>query len=238
VNTDVIQLDHLLQRTPAEEAFVSEGERVLAIVRADEAAGTVVRTRQDCEQAVTDRKTVAERRAAIVQFFEPLKSAAHTLHAAICGRERQALAPYDAVDASLKTAIARFLVEDAAATRAAEQAASAAATAAREAEALAAAAALAGAGDLESADAVIEAVVAAPPVAVVLPRAKAQIAGLRTRTNYRWRYLDDDKDRAFTVIPREYLTVDEAKITAYAKAMKGTGTIPGITFYSTEDPVR
>jgi hypothetical protein len=55
---------------------------------------------------------------------------------------------------------------------------------------------------------------------------------------WRWRYLNDDKERALQLIPRDFLCVDESKLTKYAGAMRESAKVPGIQFYSEDLPVR
>jgi hypothetical protein len=44
--------------------------------------------------------------------------------------------------------------------------------------------------------------------------------------------------RTLAIIPRDFCCVDDVKLGAYARAMKGSGTVPGIEFYHVDDPVR
>jgi len=77
-----------------------------------------------------------------------------------------------------------------------------------------------------------------PAPVVNLPTLKQQVEGLKTRTEYRWRYTNNDKAAAEKIIPRSFMTADEKKIGAMAKAAKGTLTVPGIEFFAEEVPVR
>ncbi|HVL65768.1 MAG TPA: hypothetical protein VM364_00770 [Vicinamibacterales bacterium] len=96
-------------------------------------------------------------------------------------------------------------------------------------------------GQKEMAAAVRQQPVLAP--SVTLPSAVPTVAGVRaTRKNWTWRIagctdaFGGRKDpaarkRAAALVPREYLTLDDAALTAIAKSMKGTVKIPGIEFY-------
>jgi hypothetical protein len=61
-----------------------------------------------------------------------------------------------------------------------------------------------------------------PPVITASYDKPTNISSVR---EYKYEILDEK------LIPKEYLMIDEKKIASYAKAMKGTGTIPGIRFF-------
>ena len=61
---------------------------------------------------------------------------------------------------------------------------------------------------------------------VVAPAPVVEIAGVTTRTYWHWRVTDPD------TVPREYLTIDDAKIGAIVRRDKDKTSIPGIEAYS------
>jgi hypothetical protein len=201
-----------------------------ALVRRFE--GYVVATVADCQQAVNDRQEVATRIAKVRAFFAPMKTAAHALHKAICARENAVVGPFEQVDAGLRKGIQAFTQAEQQRIRAEEQRLAEERRREDQARVLAEAAALEQAGESAMAEAVVEQAIAAPVTTVVLPTVKSQVVGLKTRTEYGFRITNEK------LIPREYMTVDEKKIGAVARAMKCTTTVPGIEFYSSEVPVR
>ena len=203
-------------------------------------------TTADLEQAVLDRDQIGAVMKRVEAYFAPLKKMAYDLHRAICDREGAILKPLKAHDADRAGAIRDYKARvdrerDEQQRQLAEQAR-------RDAEARAAleAAALEAAGQPELAAAVVDEAIARPAPVVSVPDPTRGIAKFRRR--WCWRYAGGPADVAMTpaavvqrtlaILPREYLTVDESKVGAYARAMKGAGKIPGIEIYSVDDPVR
>lgn len=79
------------------------------------------------------------------------------------------------------------------------------------------------AGEQRAAEQVLSAPLAVAPV--VLP-APPKMAGESARTNWRYEIVDE------SLVPREYLMVDEKKLGAYARAMKTVASVPGVRFYA------
>jgi hypothetical protein len=88
---------------------------------------------------------------------------------------------------------------------------------------------------------------AGPPV--TLPSVVPEVRGLHYQTAWRWRLAGatgadgGKKDkarrkRAATIVPRSFLDLDEAAITAHVTNMRDTVKIPGIEIYSEQVPVR
>jgi len=197
-----------------------------------------ITTLDQMQDAVVDRQTIGAAITRIEDFFAPLKQMAHKLHRALCDRESAILAPLRAFDGARRDAMQEFRRLEEAERRARESRLADEAKQLREQTAAAEAAALEHQGFHDEAAAVVQEAIAAPaPVVVERDPVKA-IVGFKTRREYKWRYSQNDPVRAARLIPREYLVVDEKKIGAYARSMKGTGTIPGIEFYSDDVPVR
>jgi hypothetical protein len=196
-----------------------------------------VSDRDSLIRAVELRLVIAERQQTIANKIAKPKAWAHGLHKWFCALESAALAPYTKLDTYERDQIREFkAAED---RRRAEAERLEAERQRRDAEARAAteAAALETTGDHTLADAVLEEAVSAPAPVVVLPDA-TKVDGLAFTRRYLWRYAPGGLVRALALLPRPYLTVDEKKITLFAKAMKGTATLPGIEFYHVDDPVR
>jgi len=79
-------------------------------------------------------------------------------------------------------------------------------------------------GKSDKAQAILDSVPVVPIAAVESKVPK--IAGVSTRTDWKHRIVCEAS------IPREWLIPDDKKIAAFARATKGTITIPGIEFYS------
>jgi hypothetical protein len=194
--------------------------------------------RSSCQQAVLDRQEIGDRMKRVEAFFEPFKSMAFKLHKAICSREGEILAPLKALDTRLRDGIQAFTAAEDRKRRDEEQRLAEERRREEEVHQLAEAAQLEAAGDTELAAAVIEQAIAAPAPVVNLPDVRRQVDGLKTRTEWKWRYTGNSVERAMQLIPREYLCIDEKKVGAYVRAMKGTAKIPGIEVYSEQVPVR
>jgi len=93
---------------------------------------------------------------------------------------------------------------------------------------------------------VLEEAISAPPPVVALRDETRGIAKFVRR--YRWRYAGGPEAveqtppalvaRTLAIIPRDFCCVDEVKLGAYTRAMKGSASVPGIEFFHVDDPVR
>lgn len=191
-----------------------------------------------CEQAVLDRQAIGDAIKKVEAFFEPLVAMAYKLHHTLCDRRSEILEPLKRVDAMKRSAITDYNARREQEREAEERQRADQQRRADQDRAASEAAALEQAGDHDLAAAVLEESIAAPLPVVVLPSTKTQVAGLKLKRSYQWRYVGNDPARAGRLIPREYMTVDEKKIGAYARSMKGTGSIPGIEFFHVDEPVR
>jgi hypothetical protein len=197
-----------------------------ATVRANGAVVDLV----SLDRAVKDRQAIGNAIAQTEVFFAPLVASAHQLHKAILARKQTILDPLEAADAERRQAISAFKAAEDQRRRDEEQRLADAQRTEREAIAAREAAALESAGEHDAAAAVMAETIATPPAVVVLPDATKGIAKFVRRYGYR---IKDER-----LIPRDFLLPDEKKIGAYARAMKGTGMIPGVEFFHQDDPVR
>jgi len=196
--------------------------------------------------AVSIRATIGEKRKTITDQLAKPKSWAHGLHRWFCDLEKSALAPLDRLDAYEAQQIRAFKsAED----RRRDDEARALADQQRrvdEAHAAAEAATLEAAGESAMAAAVLDAAISAPPPVVALPDATRGIAKFVRR--WRWKFAGGPVElkqtppalvaRTMQIIPRDFLCVDEIKLNAFCRAMKSSGSVPGIDFYHVDDPVR
>jgi hypothetical protein len=163
---------------------------------------------------------------------------AHRLHRALCDRENEILAPLRDLDHRKREQMSTYKAREEAERRARERALQDEQKRIRESAAAFEAAALEQLGQPTLAAAVLDEAVSAPLPVVALPDALKSVDGLKFVRRYQWRYANNDRERALRLIPREYLVVDEKKLSALARAMKGSVTVPGIEFFSTDEAVR
>lgn len=197
-------------------------------------------------QAVIDRKDIADHDKRIVAYFAPMKAAAHSLHAMLCARERELRDPLRALDESKAAAIRAYHDAELVERRRREREAAEAAQREREAEAATEAAALERVGDHGLAAAIVADAIAQPAPVVALPDPTAGIVTFTRR--WHWKYAGGPMDishtppdvlrRALDRVPIDFHMIDEKKIGAYVRSMKGSGAIDGIDIYYTDEPNR
>lgn len=201
-----------------------------------------------CQQAVTIRQRIAEKKAEIEAKLKEPKAWAFKLHRWFCSLENAAMKPLDDLDIYERGQIASFKDAQDRLRREREQAEADQRRREQEADAMHLAAAYETAGETALAEAVLAEALHQPPAIVVLPDVTKQVAGLKFTRRYLWRYTGGPKTladtppeiiaRSLAIMPRDYLCVDEKKIGTYARSMKEAASIPGIEFYSVEEPVR
>lgn len=201
-------------------------------------ANIAIRTTADLAQAVLDRQDLGARAKVVAEFFAPLKTQAFKTHRMICDRENEILGPITALDTRLKRAITDYKTEQDRLRREEEQRLADERRREEETRLANEAAALESAGEHELAAAAVEQALSAPAPIVVLPDVTRHVEGLKFRTEWKWRYTNNDRARAEQLLPREYMASDEKKIGGYVRSMKGSGKIPGIEIYSEQVPVR
>jgi hypothetical protein len=180
---------------------------------------------------------IAALRKEVADTFRPMKEAAFKAHRTVCEQEKKHDQPLADAERAVKTQIGNFVAEQQRLAREAEDAARKAEKERAEAEALEIsqqraiddACALEAIGDTVGAQAVL-ANPAPMPVRYVAPAPiapqVAQVAGVSTREDWDFRIIDD------SIIPREYLLVNESAIRALGKTTKGKARIAGVEFYS------
>ena len=200
------------------------------------------------EQAVLDRQAIGDAIKRVQEFFAPFKQMAHRLHKALCDRENEILAPLQRVDVAKRTAISDYKAAQDRIRAARERELADQRRREEEARAAADAAQLEAAGMHAEASAVLEEAIAAPAAVVVLTDETKAVEGLKFTRRWCWRFSGGPQaikdtppailERTMQLIPREFLCVDEKKVGAYVRSMKGTAKIPGLDVYYVDDPVR
>jgi hypothetical protein len=198
-----------------------------------------VTTQQEYEQVGLTLTEIAAAIKVREDFMRPIKEDAHRAHRTACEREKTLLAPLQKLMTTLKAAaLAWKTAED---RRRREEEARLAEQTRRQLEdlAVAQAAQLEAAGQGQAAALVLEQAVSTPLPVIVLPPAAPAVDGVATTKRWAWRPIGgetpDARERAVQLVPRQFLELADAKITAYVRAMKGTARIPGIEVYEVED---
>lgn len=156
-------------------------------------------------------------------FDEPIRRAFEA-HRSIVGAKKKHFEPIEQAERIVKPKIAAYQEEQERIRREEERRLQEEARKQAEEDALAQAAELEAQGDKEGAEALISEPVAPPPV--VLPKSTPKVAGIATREVWQWRMIDSNK------LPRQFLKVDEQKISQIVRAMKSATSIPGIEVYA------
>jgi hypothetical protein len=160
----------------------------------------------------------------IEAYFRDDKSRAYQLWQSQCKKEKAALTLVQAAGQRLRTERQTWKAEQDRLLREAEQQAARQAQQQEQARLLAEAALLEAQHQPELAAAIVEEAISAPAPVVVLPSAVPK--DLPQRTLYQWRLVN------LALVPREFLMLDETKLTRYAAAMKQAARVPGIDFYT------
>lgn len=155
--------------------------------------------------------------------FKDPKSDAKKAHQSICDLESELVEPYERIEREiLKPAMARFEEEQQKKRRDEEERLNAEAKKKEEDARLKHAEELSKNGQSDLADQVLdEPVVVAP---VVLPRIETP-AGISYRDVWKYRITNEH------LVPRQYLSVDDKKISGIVRALKNEAKIPGVEVY-------
>lgn len=191
-----------------------------------------------CQDAANLRKVLGEKIKTVETRLAPAKSWAHKLHAWFCDLERDAIGPLRQLDAFEQSSISEFNAAQRRVREAEERRIAEAQQREAQDRAAAEAAHFESAGQHEMAEAVVAEAIAAPAPVVVLPTLAQQVTGLKFRRTWKWRFSGNNEARAMTLIPREYLCVDEKRLNKYATAMREAAKVPGIEFFYEDVPVR
>jgi KTSC domain len=169
-------------------------------------------------------------------FFEPMKTAAHKAHKAVCNRETEMLKPLADAQEKLSEKIVAFEKQVEADRKAEEERlrierqAAAEREAQEEAERLAIedAIELEEKGDAEGAAAVLANPVPIAPryvPAPIVPSPISRVSGAVVKETWKARVVNA------ALVPREWLMVDEAALNKHAANRKQMAVVPGVEFY-------
>jgi hypothetical protein len=167
----------------------------------------------------------------VIDFFAPHKARALAAHRALCDDEKKALAPALADEAACKSALVAFDTAQEQIRVAEERRLQEIARQDAETRRLNEAAALEREGNatndpelLYEAHQLMEQPV--ETATVILERSTPKVSGLSYREQWRFRIVNP------SLVPREYLVIDNVKIGGVVRALKGETKIPGVQVYS------
>ena len=187
-----------------------------------QAGAIVIDNQERCEAAGELLKVIKGFRKKIEDTFKPICEAAHKAwKTAVAGREAHD-GPMAQAEAGIKYKMSAYLNEQERLRRVEEQRLQAEAQKAAEEQAEQDALLMEATGDAEAAEVVRQEPVVAP-VVVVAPVAKPQ--GISTQSIWRFRITNA------SIVPREFLAIDEKRIGAVVRAMKSATNIPGVEIY-------
>lgn len=179
---------------------------------------------------------VARHRRDVEDWFKPITDWAFRLHRAITERKNHVLAPLLTFERTAKENAHAWQREEDRKRREEQQRLEEEARQreqerlAREAEQLAAQ------GEQALAEQILEQAVHTPAPVIALPSTVPDVKGMSFRDNWKWRPVGGDtpeaRARAVSLVPREFLCLDEKKLNAYAKAHGASARIPGVQFYN------
>lgn len=214
------------------QQLATEHERKVRLLAEEGATVTDAISLNRVELRLVD---VATHRKEIEGWFKPIKDFAYRLHRAICDRESAVLRPLSAFEAAAKMNAQAFRRAEEQARRDEENRLAEIARReeqerlAREAELLEQR------GEPELAAQVMEQAIHAPAPVFAIASQLSEVKGVSYRANYKWRPIGGDtpanRARAEKLLPREYLSLDEKKLNAFAKAHGASARLPGIEFY-------
>lgn len=188
----------------------------------DQAKGIVVKDDSQFTVAGDFLKGVLALKKEILGTFKPIVEAAHKAHKAAKDAENRAVAPVEEAERIIKCSLSGYQLEQERARRRLEEEEKARAKAEEEAI-MAAANELAEGGEYAAAQAVVREVFdIKPPEVIATPKQE----GISFRDNWRFQIVDK------SLIPPEYLIVDEKAIGGVVRAMKDKTNIPGIRVFS------
>ena len=210
---------------------------VPAIVR--EANAITVTDAASATAAAEFLRTIKTMLGRVADTFDDIVDKAHKAHKAAVAKRAEFTDPLKQAESVIKRRIGDYQMaeerkrrEEEARLRKLEEERAAAETARlrkeEEDRRLAEAEALQAAGDKQAAEELISAPVIVEqvqPAPVIVAPSAPKLEGVATRERWEWETVDP------TLIPREYLRIDEAKIGGVVRAMKGATKIPGIKVF-------
>jgi hypothetical protein len=184
----------------------------------------------DYEYACTFLQLIATRKKQVAEAFDPVVEAAHDAHKKSVAQRAKYMNPLLEAEKDVKAKVGLYHSEQERQRRAQERELQQAAAAQAQADAAAQAEQLEAAGESDLAEIVTQEAAVAPAPLVVLPSPVPKVKGIAQKQNWKWRVVDA------SLVPREFLSINEAAIGAVVRTQKELAKIPGIEVYA-EDTV-
>jgi CRISPR/Cas system CMR-associated protein Cmr5 small subunit len=199
-----------------------KGKKALSI--SEQANAIVITDAPSYERGKETLLSIKDMQKKLDETFDPIISKAHQTHVEAVAQKRRFSDPLKIAESALKNRISRFLTDEEAKRRAEEDRLRLIAEKEAENRRLAEAIQAEAEGYLEEAEAILDEVPAYVPPPIV-PRTVQTGGGISMRETWLFRISDPTK------IPKEYLSIDMAKIGAVVRALKGATNIPGVEAY-------
>lgn len=195
-----------------------------ALALPDQARALVVETPEQYESAGGFLLRIKDVRGRIDATFNPIIAKAHDAHKEALAQKKKLEDPLIAAEGIIKPRLAAFNQRQETARREQERKEQEAARKRAEKDQLKRAVAAEAQGNAAEAEQILNTPVDVP--AVVKPSTTPTVAGIAHRTIWKFRVVDERQ------VPREYLRVDDTKIGAVVRALKGEARIAGVEVYA------
>lgn len=201
-----------------------EMEKVVSPV-VTQAQGLTVIDKEDYEFACNFLQFIATRKKQVEETFDPIIEKAHAAHKEALNQKKKFMDPLIGADVNVRAKVSQWRNAEERKRQDEERRLQEQAKREADERALQEAAALEASGDKELAQMVIEEAASAPAPVVVLPTMVPKQEGVSARRTWKFRIVNE------SLIPREFLMVNEVAIRAMVKAQKNMTKIPGVEVY-------
>jgi hypothetical protein len=213
-------------------ALATEHERKVAVVTAEGADVTDAMSFTRVGERLID---VSTHRKDVEAWFKPIKDWFYRAHRAVCEREAHVLKPLVTFETTAKNNAQGWQREQDRIRREEEQRIAEEARRQEQERLQREAELLEQRGEHAIAEQVMEQALHTPAPVIALTSTVPDVKGMSFRSNWKWRPIGGDtpqaRVRAVSLVPREFLCLDEKKLNAYAKAHGAGARIPGLEFY-------
>lgn len=200
---------------------IEETLKTEALTLSQRATSITVSNADEYKSAIEFGKGITELRKKVVDYFAPLKEAAHRAHRLVCAKESEELEPIAKAETLVKSKVSAYRAEEDRKAREVARAEEDRLRAIAEEERQRAVEAAKAEGNKKEAK-----TIAAQPLAVPIVRVESavpKVAGTTKRVVFSFQIIDANK------VPRQFLCVDESAVRAFVNAKKEAGeVIPGV----------
>ena len=192
----------------------------------DQARQLVITTNDQYEEVAAFLLKLKAIRRKIDDAFNPIITKAHEAHKEAVAQRKKAGEPLDLAESIIKPKIVGYIQEQEKKRVQEEARLQAEAKKQQDDEALVLAELSKQSGNHEEAQAILEEGAHAEAPVIVLPKETPKVEGISTREVWKFRIVNP------TLVPREYLIVDEKKVGGVVRSLKNLTNIPGVQVYS------